>query len=314
MTQGVLDRPIGELKFAVLDIETTGLSPGQDRIVELAVVRVDPGEQPKQVLESLVSPGRNVAGTEIHGVTDADVAGAPTFADLASDFLMAISGCVVATYNVCFDLEFLTYELGRVGVTGVPPYLCLMNMQPLLGLGDKCALGAACERFGIPFAARHHAAENAWVAAQLLQRYLERMQKDGVTTFGQLRQKKSFKFLDSLAADPPEWNFVAGNVKPKRRALKPQSLQQPQQSPAMYWDALTAAVSDLQITPEEVTKLAELRRKLNLPDGHTRMFHARLFAAVLRQFLDDQRVDDKEAGKLRRLAECLRQLGWAPGD
>ena len=52
------------------------------------------------MLDTLVNPRRAIAATEIHGITDDDVADAPEFGDIASDLVAAISDCVVAAYNV----------------------------------------------------------------------------------------------------------------------------------------------------------------------------------------------------------------------
>jgi DNA polymerase III epsilon subunit-like protein len=314
MPGGLLDRRIAETPIAVVDFKTTGHSPGQDRVVEVSVVRIDPGQPAKPVLNSIVKPNRKIAGTEIHGLTDADVTGAPTFAELASDFLMSISGCVVAAYNASVQVGFMQYELGQMGVHSATPHLCLMYMQPLLGMGERCALSVACQRLGINYAAKHHAAEDSWAGAQLFDRYSTRMRELGIETFGQLRKDKSYPFLESLVNEPAEWSLVTGNYPHKQRVMRPQPLHSASQNPAEYWHALTAAVSDLKISDAEVFELTDLRQRLKLSDDYLRMFHARLYASVLRQFIDDQCLDIKEARKLHLLTECLRRLGWAPGD
>src|SRR5207245_596356 len=74
--QSVLDTPVSRSAIAVVDIETTGLHPGADRLIEISVVRVEPGAAPFITLDTLVNPGRKVAATEIHGITDADVSDA----------------------------------------------------------------------------------------------------------------------------------------------------------------------------------------------------------------------------------------------
>ena len=99
---GLTGRSIAEMPIAVVDLETTGLHPGGDRIIEVAVVRVESNQQPTLLLDTLVNPRRHVSATEIHGITDADVADAPTFQEVAGNLLAAISGCVFASYNVYF--------------------------------------------------------------------------------------------------------------------------------------------------------------------------------------------------------------------
>ena len=71
VANGIKDRRIAETPVAIIDFETTGLTAGFDRVIEVSVVRVDPGEQPRLVFDTLVNPHRPVAATEIHGITDA---------------------------------------------------------------------------------------------------------------------------------------------------------------------------------------------------------------------------------------------------
>ena len=84
MSNGIYAQPICDTPIAVIDFETTGLTPGTDRVVEVSVVRVDPGEEPRLVFDTLVNPQREVAATEIHGITDSHVADAPEFCRITS--------------------------------------------------------------------------------------------------------------------------------------------------------------------------------------------------------------------------------------
>ena len=133
MARGIVERQIAEAPVAIIDFETTGLTPGADRIVEVAVARVDAQGEVRLVLDTLVNPMRRVSATEIHGLTDADVADAPRFADIAGELVGALSDCVVAAYNVYFDINFLNAELFSVGVNHEPPHFCLMYLRRMLG-------------------------------------------------------------------------------------------------------------------------------------------------------------------------------------
>ncbi len=203
--RGVRGRAIAETPIAVIDFETTGLSPGGDRVIEVSVVRRDPGEKPRLVFDTLVNPGRRVAATRIHGITDADVAEAPTFGEIAGDLVQALSGCVVSAYNVYFDIRFLAFELEEAGVRHLPPHFCIMYLRPMLGLGARCRLDDACAVHGIALdAARYHSAAADTVAsAELLELCLERVAERGVTTFGDLAElRSSYKFLQSFVEEP----------------------------------------------------------------------------------------------------------------
>ena len=142
---GVLHQVIKDTPITVLDFETTGLYPGYDRVVEVSVVRVDPGTPPRLVFDTLVNPDRRMAATEIHGIRDRHVVDAPRFEDVADELLCALSDSVVAAHNVYFDLRFLQFELGRLGLFRDVPHVCTMHTRPLLGL-KACSLNDACHR------------------------------------------------------------------------------------------------------------------------------------------------------------------------
>ena len=104
--------------LAVLDLETTGLDPHADRIVELAVARIGPGDAESRY-RRLVDPGRPIppAATKVHGIADADVLGRPRFAAIAPKLLRLLEGCDLAGFNIRrFDLPFLAAELARCGL------------------------------------------------------------------------------------------------------------------------------------------------------------------------------------------------------
>src|SRR5262245_47733991 len=189
---------IDQTPVAILDFETTGLSPGRDRVIEVAVVRVEPGREPQLVLDTLVNPRRRMACTEIHGITDADVADAPEFAEIADDVLAAIGGSALAAYNVYFDMKFLTHELERAGRVGMTPHFFLMYLRPMLDLGRRCTLGDACQEHGISIGDQHHAAADAMPEADLYRFYQSVLRERQIRTFGELAQLRSYKFCESF--------------------------------------------------------------------------------------------------------------------
>ena len=109
----VLTRPL-----AIFDLETTGISPERDRIVEISVVKGLPGGG-VETKTRRVNPGIPIpkAATAVHGITDADVAGEPFFRQLAKGLAQLLEGCDLCGYNIRrFDLPFLNAEFQRAGV------------------------------------------------------------------------------------------------------------------------------------------------------------------------------------------------------
>lgn len=108
-----LDRPL-----IVLDIESTGLSPRKDRIIELAAVKVLPdGSEIEQCW--LLNPTVPIPAetTQIHGITDEIVRNCPTFADKAEEIFAFFDGCDLSGFNADrFDIPCLEEEFARVGM------------------------------------------------------------------------------------------------------------------------------------------------------------------------------------------------------
>lgn len=107
-----LDRPV-----VFFDTETTGTNPRADRIVEIACVKIHPDGRRESLVRRL-DPGMPIprGATAIHGISDSDVAGQPTFADVADELDRFFEGCDLAGYNVAgFDLPVLRVEFLRAG-------------------------------------------------------------------------------------------------------------------------------------------------------------------------------------------------------
>jgi len=156
--------------FAVVDLETTGLYPRTDRMVELAVVQVSVGGQVTSEFSTLINPGRDVGPTRIHGIRAADVLQAPTFAQVAATVWQLLDGRVLVAHNVPFDARFLDAEFGRCGVRlPPPPMMCTMQLASsyLPGLPGR-SLPACCAAAGIPAAGWHAAREDARAVVALL--------------------------------------------------------------------------------------------------------------------------------------------------
>ncbi|MDZ4668913.1 MAG: 3'-5' exonuclease [bacterium] len=102
----------------VFDLETTGISISNDRIVEMACIKVFPDGREETRLER-INPGMHIPAevTAIHGITDADVADKPRFEALAKDLANFMQGCDFAGFNSNkFDFPLLVEEFLRAGV------------------------------------------------------------------------------------------------------------------------------------------------------------------------------------------------------
>ena len=98
-----------EAAFAVVDVETTGLNPHVDRVVEVACLRVRGGVVEER-FSTLIDPGKPIspAASAIHGIYDRDVAGAPALDEVTPTLVRLARDAIVVGHNVRFDLGFLT--------------------------------------------------------------------------------------------------------------------------------------------------------------------------------------------------------------
>jgi DNA polymerase-3 subunit epsilon len=167
-----LDRPL-----AVIDLETTGLDPQKDRIVELSVLKVSPRGRREQFTRRL-NPGIPIPSeaTAVHGICDADVAEEPHFEHVADSLLALLNGCDLCGFNLKrFDLRLLYAEFARVGRTLQLEGRALLDPMEIFHRCEPRNLTAAVRFYlGRDHAADHSAAGDVLATAEVLDAMLTR--------------------------------------------------------------------------------------------------------------------------------------------
>jgi DNA polymerase III epsilon subunit-like protein len=156
-------------RYAILDCETTGLDERTgDRLIELAVLVVDEQFNELDRLETLVAIDRPVSATHIHGISDADLVGAPTFAQLAPRIGAMVEGAVIVGHYPRFDLRFIDAELQRIGY-GLPSSRVIDTRDTCraAGIVGHLRLVDCCRELGVDNP-RSHAAMGDVVATRAL--------------------------------------------------------------------------------------------------------------------------------------------------
>jgi DNA polymerase III epsilon subunit family exonuclease len=181
---------LDDCAFAVVDLETTGMRSGYgDRITEIAVAVVHGGRR-EIVFESLVNPGRPIPRgiCAITNITDEMVRHAPPFTELAEPVLAVLAGRIFVAHNARFDWNFLCAELRRAcNLTLDGTRFCTVRLARRLVKGVRsCGLDNLCRFFGFYNAARHRAAGDALVTAELLARLLSLAREEGARTLQDL--------------------------------------------------------------------------------------------------------------------------------
>ncbi len=174
-------------EFVVLDVETTGLQPSRQRIIEIAVARFSGGVMANR-WESLCSPGRRVPAyiTKLTGIDDDLLSDAPAFESIADTAVALLTDAVIVGHNVEFDLSFLNAELERAGrspiVNDRVDTLALAT-RLLPGL-RKPTLSVLAERLGVSSQPkpRHRAGPDAVLTGMVAVTLLEHARDAGFAT------------------------------------------------------------------------------------------------------------------------------------
>jgi DNA polymerase III subunit epsilon len=183
--------PLARLGFAVIDLETTGWSPGAAAITEVGAVRVVGGRRQGE-FASLVNPGIPVPpGIEaLTGITDWMLAAAPKLPAVLPGLLEFAEGCVLVAHNAPFDIGFLVAACGDCGLAW-PGFTVLDTVMLARQVMDPdevpdCKLGTLAGFFRSRTAPAHRALADARATADVLGWLIRRLAHRGIRTLSQL--------------------------------------------------------------------------------------------------------------------------------
>ncbi len=145
--------------YVVLDLETTGGNPLQDRITEIAAVRIEAGREVAR-WSTLVNPDTTISPfiQRLTGISNRMVREAPAFAEVAPRLLELMEGAVLVAHNARFDHGFLLHEFARLELDLRVKTLCTVRLSRLLYPQHRShGLDAIMQRHGLSSSERHRA-------------------------------------------------------------------------------------------------------------------------------------------------------------
>ena len=184
-----------EAEFSVLDVETTGLSARNNRIIEIGIVKV----KDLKVVDkytTLINPGCDIPYfiTQFTGISNNDVAYSPSFYDTAEDIEEFIGNSIICGHNLSFDEGFLRYEFIRNGFEPLSNLnVCTLKLSRKIfpSLKSK-SLASISEHLGIVNRTSHRALSDAEATAQILIKLIKKLSKEeGIKTLQQLLEYES---------------------------------------------------------------------------------------------------------------------------
>ncbi|OGG09560.1 hypothetical protein A2154_01370, partial [Candidatus Gottesmanbacteria bacterium RBG_16_43_7] len=148
-----------------VDIETTGLYPPRDRIIEIGILRVESGKI-RQTFQSLVNPQIAVSGfiTDLTGISQNHLKRAPTFIDISQQVKNLFDKSIFIAHNVRFDYTFIREEFQRIGIPFKAQQLCTVRLFKQLVPGKRrYNLDELIAHFELTCPNRHRAFDDAQV-------------------------------------------------------------------------------------------------------------------------------------------------------
>ena len=159
-------------RVLAFDLETTGISTNNDRIVQVALIGADADGNPIHH-DILVNPQRPIPrdASRVHGINDQDVRSKPVFKECANELAELMEGAVIVGHNARkFDMPLLQNEFYRCGISPPKPLVVLDTLEAVrrLKIPRPHNLGAQCARHGIDLSNAHDAAADAAACLLLL--------------------------------------------------------------------------------------------------------------------------------------------------
>jgi DNA polymerase-3 subunit epsilon len=199
-----LDVLLDDLPSLIMDLETTGLDAGQDRIVALGAVTAHGTRLYRsRLIDDLVDPGVPIppASTAVHGISDEMVAGARAFPEVYADFQRLAANRVIVGHGIPFDLTVLRSECERHGrpwedLVFIDTLRLASLLNPTMRRFD---LESLSELYQIDLHGRHTALGDALVTAELFFRMVPRLQQQGFRTLRELLRFHCVEAVDIIA-------------------------------------------------------------------------------------------------------------------
>ncbi len=178
-------------EFVAFDLETTGLSSRQDEIIEIGAVIMKDGQEIDR-FQTFVDPGRKLDSriTELTGITDAMLAGAPKIQEVLPKFLEFVGDRILVAHNADFDTGFIRANCAKLGIsytlTSADTLVLAQNLMPQLG---KHKLDIVANALSLPEFNHHRAADDAVICGLIMDKFLQMLREKGVERYSQINDK-----------------------------------------------------------------------------------------------------------------------------
>lgn len=206
--------------YIAFDVETTGLNPVQDEIIEIGALKVREGRVAERFIE-FIRPSSSISSfvSELTGITDAMVAEARPRKDVIRDFLAFCEDDVLVGHNISFDYGFVKTDAAASGMDFEKKGIDTLKIarQALPGLGSK-SLESLCEYYGILNNSAHRAYHDALATAKLYQTLAHYFEPTAPKLF--VPARLIFKIKPPQPATPKQISFINNLIYKKKLTVE----------------------------------------------------------------------------------------------
>ena len=177
--------------FVVFDIETTGFSPVENRIIEIGAVKVCDGKIVDH-FSTFVNPEVPIPFEieKLTSIRDDMVVDAEKIESVLPEFLQFSEGCMLVAHNAGFDMSFIMENCDRLEIEHDFTYIDTVGMaRVMLPTQAKHTLDAVAKTLGVSLLNHHRAVDDAEATAEIFVKLIAMMEKDGITTLSQINEK-----------------------------------------------------------------------------------------------------------------------------
>ena len=195
--------------YSIIDIETTGLSPRNEKITEIAVY-VHDGEKIVDEFTTLINPEKKISYwiTQLTGINNKMIENAPKFYEVAKRIVEMTEGTIFVGHNVHFDYNFIRKEFKEFGYDYKRDKICTLKLSRKLLPGRRSyALAKICNELGIEIKNRHRAFGDAKATVELFEILLKLEKNLKELTYQGLNTSLDRKLIDSLPHETGVYYF-----------------------------------------------------------------------------------------------------------
>jgi DNA polymerase-3 subunit epsilon len=299
-------------QFAIISLETTGISPQHgDHLIEIAIQTVNWNGELLDSYETLVHPGKDIEGFQIHGITDEMVKNAPSISEIAPDILSRLNGKTLVAHDLDFAIRFLKPALN--GEIDNLKGICTLKLSNLVVPDSGLRrLEQLCTYYDIDLSARHTAKADSLATAKLFS-ILKNLynQQFEIENF-----VKDFLFVVNIENCPTERNIfikrkeaqnIANIQKTRLYDLLNRLTSNAGDSVPVrqYLNVLDRALADRILSEREIVSLVELASDYKLSKDQVMKIHREYLRKLIRIYLLDEILTNTEIEDVNLVAELL---------